>query len=449
MKKSLHLLLVFAALFGGIPGYSQQETTQMTLEEAINYAWNNTTVIKNAGINIADAEQQIVEQRATGLPSISASANLQRYLEIPVQVLPDQFVQLIEALNPGEEVSPEAAFLLRNNFTAGVNLETMIFDATFFTGLRAARAYRRYVQEEMAVERRKVRNQVTDAYLPLLLIDRSLELLDKNIANLEKLLFETQESYEAGFAEQLDVDRLRLSLANLQNDRTNLEEDRKAALNTLKFVLNYPMDQPLDITENLVDLERMVAGDALTGPVNPQKRPEVSLSEAGIELQELNVEVRKKAFLPTLRATAAYQQIYQGDNFSDGFWAPNSVVGINLNVPIFSGLGNKAAVERAQLEKEKVLNQQTDLLRSIRMEVENARIQYLNARRSLDSQKENLDLAERIYNTTQIKYREGVGSSLEVNQAEQSLYDTQRSYIQALFDLVTARFDLLEALGYQ
>lgn len=449
MKKSLHLFLVFAALLGGIPGHSQQETTQMTLEEAINYAWNNTTVIKNAGINIADAEQQIVEQRATGLPSVSASANLQRYLEIPVQVLPDQFVQLIEALNPGEEVSPEAAFLLRNNFTAGVNLETMIFDATFFTGLRAARAYRRYVQEEMAVERRKVRNQVTDAYLPLLLIDRSLELLNKNIANLEKLLFETQESYEAGFAEQLDVDRLRLSLANLQNDRTNLEEDRKAALNTLKFVLNYPMDQPLEITENLVDLERMVAGDALTGPVNPQQRPEVSLSEAGIELQELNVEVSKKAFLPSLRATATYQQIYQGDNFSDGFWAPNSVVGINLNVPIFSGLGNKAAVERAQLEKEKVLNQQTDLLRSIRMEVENARIQYLNARRSLDNQKDNLDLAERIYNTTQIKYREGVGSSLEVNQAEQSLYDTQRSYIQALFDLVTARFDLLEALGYQ
>ena len=100
------------------------------------------------------------------------------------------------------------------------------------------------------------------------------------------------------------------------------------------------------------------------------------------------------------------------------------------------------------MEREKVLNQQNDLIRNIEREVENARINYLNARRSLEGQKENLELAERIYNTTQIKYREGVGSSLEVNQAEQSLYDTQRNYIQTLFDLVTARYELREALGY-
>ena len=447
VKWSLLGLFVFACL---LPGLSQEgEVLQLSLDEAVEYAWNNTTAIKNAGVNIADAEQQIVERRATGLPSISASANYNRYLQIPVQVLPEQFVQVIQALNPGEDVSAEAQFLLPNNFTAGVSMDAMIFDGTYFTGLRAAKAYRRYVQEEMQVERRNVRNQVVDVYLPVLLIDRNLEILDKNIENLDKLLFETEQSYEAGFVEQLDVDRLRLSRSNLEIERTNLRKQRESTMNTLKFVLNYPADRELVLTNDLSDLEANITGEALTGPINAQARPEFGLTEAGIELQNLNVEVQKKAFLPTLRATAVYNQQYQGENFSDGFWAPQTFVGLNLNVPIFNGLGNKARVQRAQLEREKVLNQQNDLIRNIRREIENARISYLNARRSLEGQKENLELAERIYNTTQIKYREGVGSSLEVNQAEQSLYDTQRNYIQALYELVNARYELREALGYQ
>lgn len=446
VKWSLWGLFLLSCL---VPGLAQDtEVMQLSLDEAVEYAWSNTTAIKNAGVNIADAEQQIVERRATGLPSISASANYNRYLQIPVQVLPEQFVQLIQALNPGEEVSPEAQFLLPNNFTAGVSMDAMIFDGTYFTGLRAAKAYRRYVQEEMKVERHNVRNQVIDVYLPVLLIDRNLEMLDKNLQNLNDLIFETEQSYEAGFVEQLDVDRLKLSRSNLEIERENLRKQREAAMNTLKFVLNYPVDRELVLASDLDDLEAQVTGEALTGPVNVQARPEFGLTEAGIELQNLNVEVQRKAFLPTLRATAVYNQQYQGESFSDGFWAPQTFVGLNLNVPIFNGLGNKARVQRAQLEREKVLNQQNDLIRNIEREVENARINYLNARRSLEGQKENLELAERIYNTTQIKYREGVGSSLEVNQAEQSLYDTQRNYIQTLFDLVTARYELREALGY-
>jgi outer membrane protein len=448
-KRLVWIVLLQTAVLAGL--WSQSENPDapavLTIDEAVEYAWGHTTAIKNAGINIADAEQQIIERRATGLPSLSGSASYNRYLEIPVQVLPEQFVQLIQALNPGEEVSPEASFLLKNNFTAGLSLDAMIFDGSYFTALKAAKVYRQYVQEEMLVEKREVRNQVTDAYLPVLLVDENLEILDRNIENLEKLLFETRELYEAGFAEQLDIDRLELSLSNLEIERENLEQQRTSAMNVLKFVLNFPMDRELVLTEDLENYAETVSGDALSGPVNLDRRPEIGLANAGIELQDLNVEVNKQAFLPTLRGTVVYQQQYQGDNFSDGFWAPTSFVGLNLNVPIFDGFGKKATVERARLEREKVINQRQDLQRSIRMEVHNARIEYLNARRSLDGQSKNLDLARRIYETTQIKYREGVGSSLEVNQAEQSLYQTQSNYLQSLYNLVTARFALNRALG--
>lgn len=448
-KRFVWVALLQTAVLTGLWSQSNNPDAPavLTIDEAVAYAWGHTTAIKNAGLNIADAEQQIIERRATGLPSLSGSASYNRYLEIPVQVLPEQFVQLIQAVNPGEEVSPEASFLLKNNFTAGLSLDAMIFDGSYFAALKAAKVYRQYVQEEMLVEKRAVRNQVIDAYLPVLLVDENLEILDRNIENLEKLLFETRELYEAGFAEQLDIDRLELSLSNLEIEQENLEQQRTSAMNVLKFVLNFPMERELVLTEDLEKYAETVSGDALSGPINLEKRPEISLVNAGIELQDLNVEVNRQAFLPTLRGTVVYQQQYQGDNFSDGFWAPTSFVGLNLNVPIFDGFGKKATVERARLEREKVINQRQDLQQSIRMEVHNARIEYLNARRSLEGQSKNLGLARKIYETTQIKYREGVGSSLEINQAEQGLYQTQSNYLQSLYNLVTARFALNRALG--
>ena len=151
--------------------------------------------------------------------------------------------------------------------------------------------------------------------------------------------------------------------------------------------------------------------------------------------------------MPSLRAFGNVQQQYQGENLKDGFWAPSSYVGLSLNVPIFDGLNKKAKVQRAELDLELARNQQKDLGRAIQLEVKNARTNYFNASKRLESQKKNLALAEHIYETTQVKYREGVGSSLETTQAEQSLYATQSNYIQALYDLLLAKARLDMAMG--
>lgn len=430
-----------------LPLSGQESSTAMTLQEAIDYAWINSTQIKNAQIEIADAEEQIVERRSVGLPQLSAELNYQRYLEVPRQVLPEAFVQLIQALNPNEEVSREAAFFAQNNFTAGINLDAMIFDGSYFTALKAAKAYREYVQTDLKVQKREVKNRVVDAYLPVLLVNENLKLLDKNIDNLNKLLFETRQSYEAGFVEQLDVDRLELSLLNLQTERENLKRQKELALSSLKFTMGFPVDQPLVVEEEIKDLLSEVPDEELVQKVDYAARPEVRLIDQGLNLADLNVKVNKVAYLPTLRGYGAYQQQYQGNTSEDAFWAPNFYVGLRLNVPIFDGLNKKAKIQRAKLERDQTQNQKEELLNSITLEVNAARINYINAQKRLENQQKNLDLAERIYETTQIKYREGVGSSLEVTNAEQSLYETQSNYTQALYDTMVARFELDRALG--
>ncbi len=454
-----------------LPLLAQQQAVQMSLDDAIDYALENSLTIKDAQIAIADAEQQIVERRSTGLPQVNGSLNYQHYLAVPRQPLPEGFdifglfgqvlaVDLYDQLSNQTQMAVDdsfsgngggggdegIAFFLRNNFTAGIDVNAMIFDGSFFVALKAARAYRQYTLRDFATTQREVENAVIEAYLPVLLVQENIGLLEKNIKNLEQLLFETRELYKAGFAEQLDIDRQELSLSNLRIERENLVRQKEVSLTNLKYTIGFPIDQPLVISDDLnamtIEAEALLSEEA-----SPGSRPEVALIDQAIRMNELNIKLNQAGYLPSLNAFGAVQQQYQGNDFETGFWAPAAYVGLNMSVPIFDGLNKKAKIQRARLDLEKARNQREDLIRGISLEVANAQTNFRNASNRLSSQQKNLDLAERIYETAQVKYREGVGSSLEVTQAEQSLYTTQSNYMQALYDVLQSKARLEMALG--
>jgi len=425
---------------------SHTGTAQQTfsLDEAIAHAMTKNLDIANGRLAIEDAEQQIVERRSVGLPQLNGSLEYNYYPQVPIQSLPEEFAAAF-GLPAGEPV--EVSFLLKNNFTAGLSANSLLFDGTYFTGLKAARLLRDYTQMELNATEEKVRNNVMDAYLPSLLIVESIKTLDKNITNLEKVLFETREIYKAGFAEQLDVDRLVLSLANLKTEKSNLAQQKKITLDALKFTMNFPLDKEIAINDDIESLLSEASEEELTGEINYLNRSEFKVAEVGLKLGELNIEQFERGFWPSVAAFAGYQYQYQGNTFSDGFWAPTFVLGAQVNVPIFDGFSTRAKKERAKIDLMKNQNSKNMLSNVIKLEVENARNGYLLSKDRLASQEENLKLAERIYETTQIKYKEGVGSSVEVNQAEQSLYQTQQNKIQAQFDLLKAKVALEQALG--
>lgn len=453
MRRST-FLLACALVFINTVLSAQQS---FTLDQAVQYALDQSLSIKRSQINITDADEQIIERRATGIPQLSLGVDYNYFIDIPTQILPDFLSPAVygvlfqEGLLEPRPISTDgttpAQFGTKHNLTAGLNLRTMIFDGSYFVGLKAARRYRAYVQQDLVRVRTEVRQQVIDAYLPALLIQENLRILDRNIENLSQLLFETKAQYREGFVEQLDVDRLELSLANLRTERDNLERQREVVLNVLKYVMGYPLNQPIEISGDIESVYVDAAEADLLDPINYERRPEYKVASIGVELNELNVDLFRSTYLPTLNAFGSYQQSMFANKLSEGQWFPTTVVGLNLNVPIFDGLNKKAKIQRARLDLELAQNQRTELQRVIDMEVLNARINYLNAQERMRSQQKNMALAERIYQTTQVKYREGVGSSLEIVQAEQSLYQTQQNYQQALYDLLTAKTALDKALG--
>ena len=212
--------------------------------------------------------------------------------------------------------------------------------------------------------------------------------------------------------------------------------------------MNYPVSKNLEISDNIASFETQASDASLSGKIAYESRPEYDVLKKGLDLNDLNVKLNKAGYLPSLSAFANYQYIIQGDKlFNGAYSSPAFILGGQLNVPIFDSFMKKAKISRAKIQTLNFLEQKDLFERSVDLEVSNARNNFTNAKERLDNQKKNMALAEKIYATTQTKYKNGLGSSLEITQAEQSLYATQQQYNQALYDLIVAKFNLNKAIG--
>ena len=421
-----------------------QEIKELTLSEAINYAMNSNISIKNSILDVQDASEQIVEARAIGIPKINALVDWTYALSLPVSLIPSDFLPN----SPTDKDFVEIQFGARNNFTAGFEASTLIFDFTYITGLRAAKLYKSFSGEQLNQQKFDVKYRIIEAYLPALLIQEIIITIEKNISNIEKLRKETQALYQEGFVEQLDVDRLDLTLTNLETELVNQNRQASLLYTFLKFEMGFPMDQDIIAVDKMEELFVIATDDELDAGFSYSQRPEYRVMKIGVELNERRVTLNKAKYYPSLSGFATFQGLAQGDDlFNDAYLSNNSFVGLALKVPIFNGLETKAKVARARLELANAVNRQIDLERAITMQVKNARTNYHSTVERWQNQKKNVELAEKIYNTTQLKYREGVGSSIEINQAEQSLFDSQSNYIRSRYDLLVAKKDLDRALG--
>ncbi len=444
MKKGTLMLVLLTT---GLHLFSQ-EVQKMTLQQAIDYALQNSQQIKISQNDIDDAHQQIIERKSVGLPQINGEISYNHYLILPVTILPEEFAKDANGkINPN--FNREVKFGVTNNLTGSLSLSTMLFDGSYTVGLRVAKLYKDYVQKELVSKQFEVKNQVTMAYLPALIVDVSLQTIDKNIANIKKLSSDIKATFDAGFAEQLDVDRLELSLANLIVEKENLMRQKEVALNYLKFTISYPVEKEIAISDDINALLKDISAEDLTSQINYSSRPEYAVLNTAQQLNEINIKLYQAGYLPSATAFGSYNYSLQGDQLfsSSTVTAPTAVVGAKISVPIFDGFNKKAKIQRARIQLNSFLEQKKLFERGVDLEVSNARKNYKSSSERVSSQKKNLELADKIYKTTQEKYKQGIGSSLEITQAEQSLYTSQQNYNQALYDLLVAKTNLDKSLG--
>lgn len=427
--------------------YDLQAQQTFSLEEAVQYAFQNSNQVRLAQLERVNAEAQIQEVRTAAIPKLTAQGDYQYNYIIRESLLPAIFFG-----GPDGEFQA-VAFGLRNTLNATVNMNTVLFDPTVFIGLKAAKVYRSLVTEQLEQTQFELRYNVEQAYLAVLIAQKNQEILLSNIENLTETLNETTAIYEEGFAEKLDVDRLQLSLDNLNTQNENTTQLVQVGYNVLKFQMGYPIENEIVLMDDidvLVNSTLVDDSELLEEDFAIQNRPEYDVIVGGAELNAQDIDRQKAARYPSLYGTGLYQWSLQRNNPFDGDEvAPIEFgfVGVSLQVPIFNGMTTKYKVQQAEVALNKTQVELDEFTRAATLEYQNARISYLNAKRTVAANQKSLDLAQRIYDTTQIKYTEGVGSSLEVTQAESELYQAQANYVGSLYDLLVAKTDLEKALG--
>ena len=468
--KKITFILLFLSMI--LRGYAQ-ETTKMSLEDAINYTLANSSAIKTGKANIKDADLQIQQNKASGLPQVNSEINLQHFVlqpglpasalgfgSDPVTTYANDYTQKrFQALESKAGITPptytppvstsdgKLKFQLKNNFTGSVTASQLIFSGSYTVALRASKLYKELVNVQLVKKQDSLRNVVTDAYLPTLLIDESIKTLDKNIQNLEKTYADVKATFKAGFIEQLDVDRLELSINNLKSQRDNLIRQREIPLNALKLTMNFPLENKLELNDDINSLLKPMTDAEINEAIDYQKRYEIRELDATSKLLDLNVELNRASALPTVAAFGSYQYSVQGNTFSNLFGVPAALVGVKASYNIWDSYERKNKIQRAILSVEQFRTARQDVERFINFQVMNARTSIVNAQKSIESQQKNLDLAQKIYDITQKKYKEGVGSSLELTTAERDIYQAQQNLRQAQYDLLVAQKSLQKALG--
>jgi outer membrane protein TolC len=409
----------------------------MSLEDCVQYAFEHHPDITLAKLDIRDADWQIKENTAVALPQFTAGVNYTYYLKQPA--FPAEAFGFM--LDPGTKL----AFALKNNISGTIGIDQLLFNHSYLLGIKAAKEYRKYVDLKMEAAKANLRNNVTDAYLPALLVDENVAVLDKNIDIQKRLLQVTREINKAGFAEQLDVDRIEYTLATLTTQRDNLIRQHDILIDLLQFAIHMPVSEDIATSDDLSKLLERYADISPEEDLDYLNRPEYVTVLKARELSEIQVDLYDKNWLPSLSGFAQYQPSYQGNDKL--FWIPSAIVGVRLNIPIYDGGLAKAKKERAVVTALQVDVQKEMLEHAYDLELETVRKQFASARSRMQNEQRNLELAQRIYDTTQTKFKAGVSSSFEVTQELANLYQAQGFLMQARYEMLQARVALKKALG--
>jgi outer membrane protein TolC len=437
MKKTIFMLIAFTL------SVNAQEVKILSLKDAINYALQNKSEAIKANLAVENSEYQIQEVRSQALPQISANGNL-TYNPIIQQTVIDgaSFGQ------PGTTI--QAEFGQKWTSVAGVSLTQNIFNQQVFTGLKAAKTTREFYKINKDLTDEQVIERVANAYYQVYLQRQKLTVIENNLKNTTKVKEIIKNLFDNGLAKKIDLDRITVTLNNITTTRQQLLNAVEVQENALKFYMGMPMDEKITIPDSEVEVTPL----QLEESANTALRSEYKLLESQKSLLELNKQAMKSLYYPTLSLTAGYNYIGQGPQMPWGarpsdkvYWSDFSSIGLNLNIPIFTGFGTRAKVRQADIDVREAEADLADTKLSLDLAYKNAKTQIENSLITIENQRQNVTLAQEVLDNTQNNYVNGLATLTDLLDAENSLVESQNNYNNALLEYKLAEIQLIKSKG--
>jgi outer membrane protein len=445
IKKNI-VISIFTLIFK--VAVAQQQTNAFTLQQAIDYSIKNSPNYLNAELDQKNAVYRKNEITGLGLPQIEGSIDIKDYIDIPTSLLPGTFFGF-----PADVYIP-VKFGTKYNTTAGFSASQLIFSSDYIFGLKAAKEFLNLSKINTLRTKSELVASVSKAYYNVIINKERNKLLQANVDRIKKIYDETKAFNQQGFVELIDVERLEVQYNNLKTEKEKTDRLIELSEAMLKFQMGYKINDPISLSDSLSS-NTNDASELNVSKIDVTKRPDYQLLESQQKLNIIDVKRLKMGYLPTLAAYGSYQFNTQRSNFEFDInknnalkqWYKISLIGATLNLSIFDGLQRYNKIQQAKITSQKAENTIKNLELGAQLEANAASISYINAQATLTTQKQNMALAEHVYDVTQKKYTQGVGTNLDIVTAETSLKEAQTNYLSAVYDMLVAKIDYQKAIG--
>ncbi len=464
MKQISNLILPFLVVAYLNAGQALAQDTsakaprQFSLKQAQDYAVENNKNVKNARIDTELAKKKIWETTAIGLPQLSATANYQHIFKVPsmnfpsTQLSPD-FIQFnpstsygtISGISDGDggmiylNSVPGAEIKLGvpDNFTLDVTLSQLVFSGAYLVGLQASKVY--YMMSDQSLEKSEIdtRESVANSYFLALNLDQNMKIVSQSYQNILKTLSDMREMLNMGFIENTDVDQIELTSVNLSNTLKTLERQHNAVKDLLKFQLGLPLENDIELTDDFNAILGSVNLEQIEGrQFNVENNITYKILSTQEQLGNLNLKREQSGYLPSVSAFYRHSEKLKKADFD---FTMKDIAGVALNIPIFSSGQRNAMVAERKMELEKIRNSKMLATDGLKLEFINAQNEFRTSYDKYLNEKHNVDLASKIYDKIQIKYKEGLSGSLDLTTAQNQYLTAQSNYFTAAYNVLAAK----------
>jgi outer membrane protein TolC len=422
---------------------------KFSLKEAQEYAVKHSMQTKNARLDVKIAKKKIWETAADGMPQIDGKLSYQNFLKLPTTLVPAQIFD--PNAPPGSFI--ELKFGTQHTATIDLTASQLIFRGSYIVGLQASRVYRRFTEENLEKSAILVKELVSQTYYLILLTERTREILSTSLENLKRTLYETGELYKAGFAEETDVQQLQLSVNDLEIQVKTLATQIRITYKLLRYQMGMENDELIELTDSLDDiLGRIDIPEMATRQLQLDLHIDFRMAKTQEQAARLTWKNEIAAYLPSISMFFTHSISAQREEFdffkkSAGSWFKSTVLGLNLNLPIWSSGMRKAKVAQAKLELEKARNSRAYVAEGLELAMMQARSDFLDAMDKKDNNEGNVDLAKTIYDKTLTKFKEGTATSLELTQTYNQYLAAESNYTASVVELLNAKIQLDKALN--
>lgn len=429
-RKQIFTLVLGFMLFGGI---NAQEKLSLDLEAAKEYALNYNRTIKNSGLAIDQSQEQLWATIAAGLPQINATVDYSNALGADISI------QFDESQEPSKiPIKPTSNFNL--------NVNQLLFNGGYIVGIQTAKLAEKLAQKNQVKTKQDIVSQVIEGYYLVLLSEESVKILETNIANLREIYRKTEPMVKVGMIEQLELDQLSVQVNSLDNALKSAERQYEMTKNLLRVQLGVTAETKLELTETLSEImdEKNTAELLMDTSFEVTENIDYQLMNVQEQMTEKQIKMQQANYLPTLSGYYNYTEKILKPAFD---MSPKHMVGLQMNIPIFSSGERRSQVRQAKIDLETTQNNKALLGDQLSIQYKELQFNLRSAYESFETQQKNIEVARRVYEDIQRKYEQGMISGIELTTADNNYLQAESEYLNSMLEVLQAQNQLNTLTG--